>query len=51
MHSYKWLSNQFGTAFYFGFVFVIVPTGIMHSLGSDGDIYVCAFLVPVLDEL
>ena len=29
----------------------IVPAGTMHSVRSDTDIYVCAFLVPVLDEL
>ena len=26
----------------------IVPAGTMHSLRSDTEIYVCAFLVPVL---
>ena len=29
----------------------IVPAGTMHSLRTDTDIYVCAFLVPVLDKL
>jgi mannose-6-phosphate isomerase-like protein (cupin superfamily) len=28
----------------------IVPAGTIHSLRSDTDIYVCAFLVPVLDK-
>ena len=28
----------------------IAPAGIMHSVRSDTDIYVCAFLVPVIDE-
>ncbi len=28
----------------------IVPAGIMHSLRSDGDLYVSAFLVPVVTE-
>ena len=28
----------------------IVPAGIMHSLRSDGDLYVSAFLVPVVDQ-
>ncbi|MHC4203120.1 MAG: cupin domain-containing protein [Planctomycetota bacterium] len=28
----------------------IVPAGIMHSLRSDGDLYVCSFLVPVIDN-
>ena len=28
----------------------IAPAGIMHSLRSDGDLYVSAFLVPVGDD-
>lgn len=28
----------------------IAPAGIMHSLRSDGDLYVTAFLIPVVDE-
>lgn len=28
----------------------IVPAGTMHSLRSDGDLYVSAFLVPVVGE-
>lgn len=28
----------------------IVPAGTMHSLRSDGELYVSAFLVPVVDE-
>ena len=28
----------------------IAPAGTMHSVRSDTDIYVCAFLVPVIDE-
>ncbi|RUT79314.1 cupin domain-containing protein [Ancylomarina longa] len=28
----------------------IVPAGKLHSLRSDGDLYVTAFLVPVVDE-
>lgn len=28
----------------------IAPAGTMHSLRSDGDLYVTAFLVPVVDE-
>ncbi|MBT3878546.1 MAG: cupin domain-containing protein [Candidatus Scalindua sp.] len=28
----------------------IAPAGIMHSLRSDGDLYVSAFLVPVVDD-
>lgn len=28
----------------------IVRAGIMHSLRSDGDLYVSAFLVPVVDD-
>ncbi|MHC5089646.1 MAG: cupin domain-containing protein [Planctomycetota bacterium] len=28
----------------------IVPAGIMHSVRSDTDIYVCAILVPVLEN-
>ena len=28
----------------------IAPAGIMHSLRSDGDFYVSAFLVPVVDD-
>jgi len=28
----------------------IVPAGTMHSLRSDGDLYVGSFLVPVADE-
>jgi len=27
----------------------IVPAGTMHTLRSDGDLYVTAFLVPVID--
>ena len=27
----------------------IVPAGTMHSLRSDGDLYVSSFLVPVVD--
>ena len=27
-----------------------VSAGIMHSVRSDGDIYVCAFLVPVVEN-
>lgn len=26
-----------------------VPAGINHTIGSDGDLYVCAFLVPVVE--
>jgi len=29
----------------------IVPAGTLHSVRSDTEVYVCAFLVPVLDEL
>ncbi|MCP5002702.1 MAG: cupin domain-containing protein [Planctomycetes bacterium] len=29
----------------------IVPAGTMHSLRSDGDLYVSAFLVPVVNEV
>ena len=28
----------------------IVPAGTLHSVRSDTDIYVCAFLVPVLEN-
>ena len=28
----------------------LLPAGIMHSIRSDTEIYVCAFLVPVIDE-
>ena len=28
----------------------IAPAGTMHSVRSDTDIYVCAFLVPVINE-
>lgn len=28
----------------------IVPAGTMHSVRSNTDIYVCAFLVPVLEN-
>jgi AraC family transcriptional regulator, transcriptional activator of pobA len=28
----------------------IAPAGTMHSLRSEGDLYVCAFLVPVVDD-
>ena len=28
----------------------IAPAGTMHSLRSDGDLYVSAFLVPVVDD-
>ena len=28
----------------------IAPAGMMHSLRSDGDLYVAAFLIPVVDE-
>ena len=28
-----------------------VPAGIMHSVRSDGDLYVTAFLVPVVDDI
>jgi mannose-6-phosphate isomerase-like protein (cupin superfamily) len=28
----------------------IVPAGTMHSLRSEGDLYVSAFLVPVVDD-
>ncbi|WP_084140886.1 helix-turn-helix domain-containing protein [Psychrilyobacter atlanticus] len=28
----------------------IAPAGVMHSLRSDGDLYVTAFLIPVVDE-
>ena len=28
----------------------IVSAGVMHSLRSDGDLYVASFLVPVIDE-
>ena len=28
----------------------IVPAGTLHSLRSDGDLYVSAFLVPVVDD-
>ena len=28
----------------------IVPAGTLHSVRSDTDIYVCAILVPVVDE-
>lgn len=28
----------------------IAPAGTMHSLRSEGDLYVTAFLVPVADE-
>jgi AraC family transcriptional regulator, transcriptional activator of pobA len=28
----------------------IAPAGTMHSLKSEGDLYVCAFLVPVVDD-
>ena len=28
----------------------IVPAGTKHSLRSDGDLYVSAFLVPVVDD-
>jgi len=28
----------------------IVPAGVMHSLRSDGDLYVGSFLVPVVDK-
>ena len=28
----------------------IVPAGTMHSLRSEGDLYVSSFLVPVVDE-
>ena len=27
-----------------------VPAGTMHSVRSDGDLYVTAFLVPVVDD-
>ena len=27
-----------------------VPAGIMHSIRSDGEVYVTAFLVPVVDD-
>jgi len=28
----------------------IVKSGIMHSLRTDRDMYVCSFLIPVIDE-
>ena len=28
----------------------VVPAGTIHSLRSEGDLYVTAFLVPVVDE-
>lgn len=28
----------------------IVPAGVMHSLRTDGDLYVSSFLVPVVDD-
>jgi len=28
----------------------IVPAGVMHSLRSDGDLYVSSFLVPAVDD-
>lgn len=28
----------------------VVPSGTMHSVRSDSEIYVCALLVPVLDN-
>ena len=28
----------------------IVPAGIMHTLRTNNDLYVCSFLVPVIDE-
>ncbi|MCP4651992.1 MAG: cupin domain-containing protein [Candidatus Omnitrophica bacterium] len=28
----------------------IVPAGTMHSLKSDGDLYVGTFLIPVIDK-
>ena len=29
----------------------IVPAGTMHSLKSEGDLYVSSFLVPVVDDI
>jgi len=28
----------------------IVPAGVMHSLRSDGNLYVSSFLVPIVDD-
>ena len=28
----------------------IVPAGVMHSLRTDADLYVCSFLVPVIED-
>jgi mannose-6-phosphate isomerase-like protein (cupin superfamily) len=28
----------------------VVPAGVMHSVRSDSELYVTAFLVPVVDE-
>jgi len=28
----------------------IVKSGVMHSLRSEGDLYVSSFLIPVIDE-
>ena len=28
----------------------IVPAGVMHSLRSDAELFVCAFLIPALNE-
>ena len=27
----------------------VVPAGVMHSLRSDADLYVCSFLIPVIE--
>ena len=54
IYSFCWIDKNLlrisDTSFMFAKIAFIVSAGTMHSLRSEGDLYVGSFLVPVVDD-